>query len=140
MRDPLRKLALRDGRYAPEAFQFLYESLEHAVRLAGRESAEGAGRHVSGQELLLGMREYARELFGPLAGEVWRRWGVKESLDWGRIVFLLVEAGMLNRQENDTIEDFRSDLDFDRAFVASYRPRLPPELFPRPGGERKGNV
>lgn len=139
MNDPLRKLALRDGRYAPEAYAFLFESLEHAVKLAGRETAEGVERHVTGQELLAGLREHAGELFGPLAAEVWRRWGVRESLDWGRIVFLLVESGMLNRQENDTIEDFRSDLDFDRAFVAGYRPRLPPELFPRPGGERKGN-
>ena len=103
-----------------------FESLDHAVKLAGREAAEGTDRHVSGQELLAGLRQYASELFGPLAAEVWRRWGVRESLDWGRIVFLLVEAGMLNRQENDTIEDFRSDLDFDRAFVDGYRPRLPP--------------
>jgi len=139
MNDPLRKLALSDGRYTPEAYAFLFESLDHAVKLAGREAAEGTDRHVSGQELLAGLRQYAGELFGPLAAEVWRRWGVRESLDWGRIVFLLVEAGMLNRQENDTIEDFRSDLDFDRAFVAGYRPRLPPELFPRAGGEAKGN-
>jgi uncharacterized repeat protein (TIGR04138 family) len=139
MNDPLRKLALSDGRYAPEAYAFLFESLDHAVKLAGREAAEGTDRHVSGQELLAGLRQYASELFGPLAAEVWRRWGVRESLDWGQIVFLLVEAGMLNRQENDTIEDFRSELDFDRAFVAGYRPRLPPELFPRRGGEAKGN-
>jgi uncharacterized repeat protein (TIGR04138 family) len=136
MNDPLRKLALKDGRYAPEAYAFLFESLDPAVKLAGRETAEGADRHVTGQELLAGMRQHASELFGPLAAEVWRRWGVRESLDWGQIVFLLVEAGMLNRQENDTIEDFRSDLDFDEAFVAEYRPRLPPELFPRPGGSK----
>jgi len=136
MNDPLRKLALRDGRYAPEAYAFLFESLDPAVKLAGREAAEGVDRHVTGQELLAGMRQHASELFGPLAAEVWRRWGVRESLDWGRIVFLLVEAGMLNRQENDTIEDFRSTLDFDQAFVAGYRPRLPPELFPRPPGTK----
>ena len=130
--DPLRKLALEDGRYAPEAFQFLFESLDHAVRLAGREEAEGPDRHVSGQELLAGMRQYATELFGPLAGEVWRAWGIESSIDWGRIVFLLVDAGMLNRQENDTIEDFRDGFDFDEAFVRSYRPKLPPELFARP--------
>ena len=130
--DPLRKLALDDGRYAPEAFQFLFESLDHAVRLAGREDAEGPDRHVSGQELLAGMRQYATELFGPLAGEVWRAWGIEGSIDWGRIVFLLVDAGMLNRQENDTIEDFRDGFDFDEAFVRSYRPKLPPELFARP--------
>ena len=127
--DPLRKLALKDGRYAPDAFTFLYESLDHAVRLAGREDSEGADRHVSGQELLAGMAAHAVELFGPLAGEVWRRWGVRETLDWGRIVFLLVDAGLLNRQEEDQIEDFKDGFDFDEAFVDRYKPRLPPEVF-----------
>lgn len=134
MKDPLRKLALRDGRYAPEAFTFLYESLEHAVRLAGRDAAEGSARHVSGQELLNGMREYARELFGPLAGEVWRRWGVKESLDWGRIVFLLVEENLLNRQDSDSIQDFAHGFDFDEYFVRGYEPKLPPEILARDDG------
>ena len=139
MSDPLRKLALRDKRCAPEAYAFLFDSLDTAIRLAGREQAEGADRHVSGQELLAGLRAHASELFGPLAGEVWRRWGVRESLDWGRIVFLLVDEGLLNRQEQDSIEDFRAGFDFDEAFERSYRPQLPPELFPRAPGERPGD-
>lgn len=125
MTDPLRELARSSGRYAPEAFQFVFESLEHAVRLARREHAEGAERHVSGQELLAGMRENATRLFGPLAAQVWRSWGVHESLDWGRIVFLLVDAGLLNRQEHDTLDDFRAGFDFDQVFVREYRPALP---------------
>jgi uncharacterized repeat protein (TIGR04138 family) len=128
MSDALRKLALEDGRYAPEAFEFLFEALESAVRLAGREDAEGAERHVTGQELLAGMREHASRIFGPLAAQVWRRWGVRETLDWGRIVFLLVERGLLNRQETDTIDDFKDGFDFDEAFVKSYRPVLPKGL------------
>lgn len=135
MNDPLRKLALRDGRYAPEAFEFLYQSLEHAVKLAGRETAEGSERHVSGQELLQGMRAYALEVFGPLAGEVWRRWGVKESLDWGRIVFLLVDEKLLNRQDSDSLDDFRQGFDFDEAFVKGYVVRLPPETLAQGSGD-----
>jgi len=71
------------------------------------------------------MRAYASEIFGPLAAQVWRAWGVHEALDWGRIVFLLVDEGMLNRQDSDTLDDFRTDFDFERAFVDAYRPRLP---------------
>jgi uncharacterized repeat protein (TIGR04138 family) len=133
--DPLRKLALKDGRYAPEAFQFLYESLDQAVRLAGREQAEGAERHVSGQELLAGLRARALELFGPLGAHVWRSWGVRDTLDWGRIVFLLVDEGLLNRQESDTLEDFRGGFDFDQAFERAYRPRIPPEVLAPHAGE-----
>jgi len=131
----LRKLALKDGRYAPEAYLFLYGSLDHAVRLAGRDDKEGTERHVTGRELLLGMREHAVEQFGPLAGAVWRAWGIRETLDWGRIVFLLVDEGMLNRQDSDSIEDFRDGFDFEEAFVKSYKTRLPPELFSSAGGE-----
>ena len=125
MNEALRKLALSDGRYSPEAFRFLYESLEHALRLAGREHAEGVERHVSGQEVLAGMRACALEQFGPLAAQVWRAWGVKETLDWGRIVFLLVEHGMLKRQDGDKLEDFSDNFDFDRAFELGYRPQVP---------------
>jgi uncharacterized repeat protein (TIGR04138 family) len=133
--DPLRKLALKDGRYAPEAFQFLYESLDQAVKLAGREGAEGLEKHVTGQELLAGMRAHALEVFGPLAGHVWRAWGVAETLDWGRIVFLLVEEGLLNRQETDSIEDFRDGFDFEEAFERGYRADLAPDLFGPAGSE-----
>jgi uncharacterized repeat protein (TIGR04138 family) len=127
MEEQIRMLALRDGRYSPEAFRFLFESLPIAMRLAGKEEAQGNQRHVTGQEVLNGMRAHAAEVFGPLAAAVWRAWGVHESLDWGRIVFLLVEAGLLNRQETDTIEDFRPGFDFDEAFVRHYRVVLPAE-------------
>lgn len=133
MNDPLRKLALGDGRYSPEALRFLLESLDHAVRLAGKEESEGTARHVTGQELLAGMRVLALELFGPLAPQVWRTWGVRSSLDWGQIVFLLVDAGLLKRQESDSLDDFRQDFDFEDAFVRSYRPSLPPTLDVRLG-------
>lgn len=121
-RDPLRSLALRDGRFSPEAFRFLFESLDRAVQLAGKHECEGTERHVTGQEVLAGMIDYGREAFGPLAAAVWRSWGVHRPLDWGRIVFLLVDEELLKRQEEDTIDDFRSDVDFERTFVDEYRP------------------
>lgn len=131
MNDP-RRLAIEDGRYSPEAFQFLFEALDHAVQFCGRADEDGPARHISGQELLEGMRDYAAKLFGPLAAHVWRSWGVRSSLDWGRIVFLLVEKNLLKRQESDSIDDFRDGFDFDEAFVRSYRLALPPEIGIRP--------
>ena len=125
-------LALKDGRYSPEAFRFLFEALPHAVRIAGKEKAQGTEKHVTGQEVLGGMRAYAAQIFGPLAAAVWRSWGVRETIDWGHIVFLLVDNGLLNRQESDTIEDFRSGFDFDEAFVRGYQVPLPD---PSRGGE-----
>ena len=125
MEEQIRVLALKDGRYSPEAFRFLFESLPQAMQLAGKENAQGPERHVTGQEVLSGMRAHALAVFGPLAGAVWRSWGVCETLDWGQIVFLLVENGLLNRQESDTVEDFRAGFDFEEAFVRNYRVALP---------------
>ena len=128
--DHVRSLALRDGRFSPDAFVFLFESLDTAIRVAGREGAKGAERHVTGKELLEGMREHAAEIFGPIASHVWRSWGIHETLDWGRVVFLLVDEEMLNSQPTDTIDDFRDGFDFDEAFIESYEPELPLELGP----------
>lgn len=133
MKDQLRSVALRDGRYRPEALHFLFESLETAVRLAGKDAEQGQERHVTGQELVAGLAEHAREVFGPLAPEVWRAWGIAKALDWGQIVFLLVDEGLLRRQDSDTLADFEGELDFERAFVQGYRPALPRALEPRAG-------
>ena len=131
-----RRVAMEDGRYAPEAFQFLFEGLDHAVKHLGRDQEkEGAARHVSGQELVEGMKLYAVELFGPLAAYVWRAWGIQATIDWGNIVFLLVEAELLTRQEGDSLDDFRGGFDFERTFVDGYVPQLPTELPAQPPGE-----
>lgn len=132
--DPLRSVAKKDGRYRLQAYQFLFDALDTTVQLVGKAESDGADRHVSGRELLEGMRVHASRLFGPLAAQVWRSWGVHTTRDWGRIVFNLVEHEMLRRQETDAIEDFDDGYDFDEAFVRSYVPTLPTELeaVPRP--------
>jgi len=128
MNDPLLEVARADGRFSVEAFRFLFESLDDAVKLAGKQNAEGLERHVTGQEVLLGMRAHAQRAFGPLAAEVWRSWGLRTSLDWGRIVFLLVDAGLLARREEDSIDDFRTGFDFEHAFVEQYEVTIPKDL------------
>jgi uncharacterized repeat protein (TIGR04138 family) len=121
-------LALKDGRYSPEAFRFLFEALPVAVKLAGRADAVDQERHVTGQEVLAGLREHALALFGPLSKAVWRSWGIRATLDWGHVVFLLVENGHLRRQESDTLEDFRHGFDFEAELVRAYRVPLGAEL------------
>jgi len=134
LRQMVRKLALKDGRFAPDAFEFLFESLEPAVQRAGKGEAQGSDRHITGQELVVGLRQEAQRLFGPLAAHVWRTWGVHRTLDWGHIVFLLVEEGLLNRRDSDSIDDFREGFDFDEFFVENYRFELPAEIGPAPAG------
>ena len=132
MKDVLYDVCKADGRYSVEAFHFLYQGLEKAAEMVGRDASSGEQRHVSGQELLGGLRACAAQMFGPLAAQVWRSWGVTDTLDWGRIVFLLVEANLLNSQESDSVEDFGEGFDFEEAFVVGYKPILPVELGARP--------
>ncbi|MEQ8845358.1 MAG: hypothetical protein RIB58_10945 [Phycisphaerales bacterium] len=80
------------------------------------DGAEAVGRHVSGQELCLGLRSLAVEKYGLLARTVLRGWGVGSTEDFGRIVYAMVEAGLLRTSERDSLDDFRGVYDFDEAF------------------------
>lgn len=121
--DMIRRSA---GLYPPQAFAFVQEGLRHTVeRLSeARESAQDggaaqtaeSGRHVSGQELCIGLREYAVSQYGLLARTVLERWNIRRTEDFGRIVFMLVEAGLLRKTDEDIIEDFSGVFDFDEEF------------------------
>lgn len=113
----IRTLARTDPRYAFHAYCFLFEALEHTVRKLGER------RHVSGRELLTGIRDLALLQFGGLARMVLEGWGIRRTEDFGEMVFHLVDAGLMGKTESDTKEDFRDVYDFDAAF---------PILAPRP--------
>lgn len=113
-----RKVLSRDSRYELGAYFFLYEALAFTQKQLGRSDPdlESAKRHVTGQELLEGIRAYAAHLFGPLAPTVFRSWGIHKTEDFGRIVFNLAECNLLGKTEQDQIEDFADGFDFDTAF------------------------
>ena len=128
----LQRISSQDSRYHQEAFLFLREALDYTQkRLAQGKRVEP--RHVSGQELLTGIREYALTQFGPMAKTVLNEWGVKSCEDFGEMVFKMVEHGLLSRTENDSRDDFKGGFDFDQAFCQPFRPRahegvpVPPE-------------
>lgn len=105
------------GPYPQEAFQFVRDGLGHAVKLIyGDQQEAGQDRHVNGQQLCLGLRDYAIVRYGMLARTVLSRWGITVTEDFGRIVFAMIDAGLLRRSEDDSLEDFRAVYDFDEAF------------------------
>ena len=108
--DPIADILRRDPRHPRAAYDFVREALHHTVEKLD------APRHVSARELLQGIRDYAREAFGPLAREVFESWNVHETADFGRIVFHLVEAGEMGKTDEDDIRDFDSVYRFDDAF------------------------
>ena len=108
----------RDTRYEIAAYLFLYEALAYTQKALGRTGPDlrQEEKHVSGKELLEGIREYAARQFGPLAPTVFRSWGIRRTEDFGEIVFNLVESKLLGKTQSDSRDDFADGFDFDRAF------------------------
>jgi len=77
-------------------------------------------RHVTGVELAWACRDFALEQFGLLAPEVLAYWGVRQSGDFGRIVYALVDIGLLITRPGDREEDFEDVYQFTDAFDATY--------------------
>lgn len=110
------------GLYPPEAFDFVQQGLTYTVsKLHADESEPEECRHVTGPQLCEGLREFALAQWGFLATTVLRRWNVRTTYDFGRIVFALVDNGFMKKRDEDSIEDFRDVFRFDDAFEAAYR-------------------
>ncbi len=100
----------KDSSYKFEAYSFVMAGLHATVSKLSKP------RHVSGQELCNGLRDYALEQFGPMARTVLEYWGISKTEDFGRIVFNLIEANLLKKQDEDTLHDFQNVFDFSHAF------------------------
>ena len=118
----IETIRAKDTRYGPDAYLFLREALDYTSKVLNKAS-EGPRRHVSGKELIDGIRAYALQEFGPLALTVLRSWGIRLTADFGEIVFNLVESGILGRTEQDRKEDFADGYDFYDAFARPFLPR-----------------
>jgi uncharacterized repeat protein (TIGR04138 family) len=113
----------RATQYDRAAYHFLRDALEFTVK--ERKKVSGQNGHVSGQQLLDGIRRYALKQYGPMVTSVLDYWGIQRTEDFGRMVFALVDVGVFGKTEHDSIEDFRDVYSFEEAFVAPYRPSQP---------------
>ena len=112
----------KDSRYHPEAYSFLIEALDATMKTIFKETPDHA-KHVSGRELLEGIRTHALNELGPMTYTVFNEWGVHATEDFGDIVFRLVEAGRLGKTETDSIDDFKEIFSFEDAFVKPFEPQ-----------------
>lgn len=126
----LEQILAKDRRYQREAYLFLREALDHTQRMMAKTAREPRSgtkeetiRHVTGHELLNGIRALAVEQFGPMAATVLAEWGVQRCEDFGEIVFNMVDNRLLAKTKEDSREDFKGGYDFDEAFR---QPFLPP--------------
>jgi uncharacterized repeat protein (TIGR04138 family) len=106
------------GPYPLEAFCFVREGLSFTaerVHAARPESAE-LDRHISGQQLCMGLRDFAIDRYGLMAPVVLGHWHIKRTDDFGRIVFAMIGEGLMSKTDDDTLDDFRAVFDFGEAF------------------------
>jgi len=117
----LEQILARDPRYSRDAYVFVREALDFTQKLFLKENPQRPP-HVTGQELLDGIRQFALQQFGPMAATLLEEWGVRHCRDFGEIVFNMVEFGLLAKTESDTREDFRNGYDFTDAFRKPFWP------------------
>lgn len=110
----VKAILQRDRRYAREAYEFVREALEYTRIWMNRSG------HVSGQQLLVGIRKYALDQFGPMSKTVLNLWGIQTCEDFGIIVFNLIDHKILAKTSQDSIDDFREGYDFEEAFDKPY--------------------
>ena len=109
-KDTLLELIRKDRRYPLQAYIFVFEALSHTVEKIGER------RHITGRELLEGIKELALKHFGGLTKLVFSQWNVGSTEDFGEIVFNLVDAGLMGRTELDSKDDFKDGYNFDEVF------------------------
>ena len=140
--EALDSIVTSDPRYQREAYIFLRDALDFTTKQQKKVKGTTV-RHVSGPELLEGVRQYALKEFGPMVITVFDNWGIRSCEDIGHMVFNLIGAGIFGKTEQDSIEDFKAVYDFQDAFVKPFAPekttaikKLPPSL---PAPHRAGD-
>src|ERR1700761_2571939 len=116
----LEKILDKDPRYSRDAYHFLRDALNYTQSAISKENRNE--RHVTGQQLLDGIRQYALQQFGPMTITVFEDWGIHGCKDFGELVFNMVENGFLTKTDRDSREDFQNGYDFTEAFSKPYWP------------------
>jgi uncharacterized repeat protein (TIGR04138 family) len=146
----LDSILQKDPRYHRDAYQFVREALDYTQRMGAKggkneprpaqETRKTRGvdeQHVTGQQLLAGIRAFALETFGPMALAVLHEWGIRRCEDFGEIVFLMIDHNLLGKTDRDRPEDFSCGYDFDEAFRQPFVPSATaqnPTVEPKPNG------
>ena len=114
----VEEICERDQRYKIDAYAFMMEALAFTQRKFR------SPKHVTGGEILEGIRELLLDKFGPMTMTVLNYWGIKSTEDIGNIVFNLVENRVLTKTDDDSLESFRNAYDFIEVFDQGYRQQL----------------
>ena len=119
----IKAIQENDSRYSSGAYYFLREALDYTIKDSfDDEVSSRLSQHITGQELLEGIKQYALERYGPMAFELFKTWGVNNCKDFGNIVFNLVDCQVLGKNESDSPKDFEKGYNFKKAFQDPFVP------------------
>src|SRR5215831_8479295 len=122
--EALDSVVANDPRYQRDGYFFLRDALDFTTKQ--QKKIKGVSvRHVTGPELLDGVRQYALREFGPMVMTVFDNWGIHSCEDIWHMVFNLIGAGVFGKTEDDSIKDFKDVYNFEEAFVRPFAPAKP---------------
>ncbi len=108
----------KDSRYHPHAYEFVRDALHVAAKIfcEGKED-----QHVTGQQVLEGVRQHALAEYGPMAHTILAEWGLHRGEDIGNIVYNLIETGYFGKNDGESIEDFAGGFEFETALTEPFK-------------------
>lgn len=109
--DLVEEICEQDKRYKPDAYEFVLLGLTFTQKKLKKQF------HLSGVELANGLKDYAVNQYGVLANRVLTHWGINQTLDFGYIVFNMIEKKLLAKTEDDVLSDFNAVYNFKEAFA-----------------------
>lgn len=124
MKTPTADRRTQQRLFHPQAYWFVSEALKTAQELVGRHLRSDRleeSHHISGQELLEGVRVLGLRMYGLMAPVVFRHWGLQSSHDFGRIVFEMIEKGEMRKSETDQLSDFLDVYAIDETLASDYK-------------------
>lgn len=127
--EAVNKIVSKDPRYSAEAYEFIRNAVNYtAIKLERHKNKDS--KHISGRELLIGIADYASEQFGPFAKDVLLNWGIVDGLAIGNIVFNMINEKLLTANENDSLEDFAIDFNFEKVLLERFKNINPQKINP----------
>ena len=124
--EAVAQIMREDSRFSPEAYLFVLESLDFTTKMLSKP-AFGPERHITGAELLEGIRKFALKEYGPVVMTVLNSWGIQRGADFGQIVFNMVNKKILGKTESDSVHDFENIFDFEVTFKKPFEPEPEPK-------------
>ena len=119
----IKEIIKKDPRYSIKAYQFVFEALDYTTNMLGKNQHKttDVDRHVTGKQLMEGIRKFALKQFGFMSLTVFEQWGIKQDADFGNIVFNLVESGLMGKTETDSRDDFKNIYDLKKVFDEGFK-------------------